>query len=45
MQKLNALMLRAGVRRGRAVNLELEEQYYRKVVERIRVRPRPGNKA
>ena len=38
MQKLNYLVMKVNTRRRRPVNLELEQEYYRKVVERVSVR-------
>jgi hypothetical protein len=38
MQKLNYLIMKVNTRRRRPVNLELEQEYYRKVVERVSVR-------
>lgn len=40
MQKLNLLVTKVNARRRRPVNLEKEQVYYQKVVERISVRPR-----
>lgn len=40
MQKLNLLVMKVNARRRRPVNLEKEQVYYRKVVERISVTSR-----
>ncbi len=40
MQKLNLLVTKVNARRRRPVNLEKDQAYYRKVVERVSVRPR-----
>lgn len=42
MQKLNLLVMKVNARRRRPVNLEKEQVYYRKVVERISVTSRGG---
>nr|WP_246325426.1 DnaJ family domain-containing protein [Dissulfurirhabdus thermomarina] len=38
VQKLNLLVTRINLRRRRPVNLEVDQVYYRKVVERVQVR-------
>lgn len=38
MQKLNYLIMQVNARRRRPVNLEADQDYYRKVVERVSVR-------
>ncbi|MEA4857477.1 MAG: DUF1992 domain-containing protein [Solidesulfovibrio sp.] len=40
MQKLNLLVTKVNARRRRPVNLEKDQAYYRKVVERVSVRQR-----
>jgi hypothetical protein len=41
MQKLNFLIMKVNARRRRPVNLELEQEYYRRVVERVTVGKKP----
>ena len=38
MQKLNYLIMKVNARRRRPVNLEADQEYYRKVVEKVSVR-------
>ncbi|WP_300160963.1 DnaJ family domain-containing protein [Solidesulfovibrio sp.] len=42
MQKLNLLVMKVNARRRRPVNLEKEQVYFQKVVERVSVRPLAG---
>jgi hypothetical protein len=41
MQKLNFLIMKVNARRRRPVNLELDQEYYRRVVERVTVGKKP----
>ncbi len=38
IQKLNYMITRMNMRRSRPINLEMEQEYYRKVVERVEIR-------
>ena len=42
IQKLNVMISRMNMRRNRPVNLELHDEYYRRVVEKVRVSPANG---
>jgi len=42
MQKLNLMITRANMRRTRPVNLETDQVYYQKVVERVPLEGGPG---
>jgi hypothetical protein len=37
MQKLNIMIMKMNERRGRPVNLEAEDDYYRRIVEKVKV--------
>lgn len=37
MQKLNVMIMKMNERRGRPVSLEAEDDYYRRIVEKVRV--------
>ncbi len=37
MQKLNVMIMRMNERRGRPVNLEAEDTYYQRIVEKVRL--------